>query len=211
MSKRLDYLAKARPEAATAYLTFLKESGKYLDEKTRFLISVVTKVISGTPSGLKQYVPHAMRAGASGQEIIDAVLMAFPAAGLTKVLDALDILAEMNVPDFKLENLGKEPEWTDAVSVTELEGKNPFTTELFMNKVLIYKGKDGVKAYDGRCPHLGNKLPSKCEGDKLTCAVHKWTFNLESGEVVDGGDRDLRAVPCRVENGMVQVKIVHFV
>ena len=210
MSKRLDYLAKARPEAATAYLTFLKESGRYLDEKTRFLISVVTKVISGTPSGIKQYVPHAMRAGASGQEIIDAVLMSFPAAGLTKVLDALDVLAEMNVPDFKLENLGKEPVWTDVIKESELAQKNPFTTEIFLNKVLVYKGKDGIKAYDGRCPHLGNKLPAKCEGSKLTCAVHKWDFDLDSGECMSGGDRDLRAMPCRIENGMVQVKIVHF-
>lgn len=211
MSKRLDYLAKARPEAATAYLTFLKESGKFLDEKTRFLISVVTKVISGTPSGIKQYVPHAMRAGASGQEIIDAVLMSFPAAGLTKVLDALDVLSEMNVPDFKLENLGKEPEWTDAVSLHELEEKNPMTAEIFMHKLLIYKGKDGaVKVYDGRCPHLGNKLPAKCEGTKLTCAVHKWVFDLETGEVVDGGDRDLRTIPARIEDNIVQVKIVRF-
>ncbi|MDH5680463.1 MAG: carboxymuconolactone decarboxylase family protein, partial [Spirochaetota bacterium] len=72
MSKRLKFLATARPEAAEAYLKFLKESGRHLDDKTRFLISVVTKVISGTTSGLKQYIPHAIRAGASGDEILDA-------------------------------------------------------------------------------------------------------------------------------------------
>ena len=107
MSKRLKFLSEARPEAATAYFTFLRESGRHLDDKTRFLISVVTKVASGTTVGLKQYLPHAMRAGASANEIIDAILMAFPAAGLPKVLDAIDVVMEMDLPDFKLENLKK--------------------------------------------------------------------------------------------------------
>ena len=210
MSKRLDYLAKARPEAAGAYLTFLKESGKSLDEKTRFLISVVTKVVSGTATGLKQYVPHAMRAGASAQEIIDAVLMAFPAAGLTKVLDAMDILQNSGMHEFKVENLDKEPVWTDVIDESELASKNPVTTEVFLNKLLIYKGKDGVKVYDGRCPHLGNKLPSKAEGCNLTCAVHKWKFDLETGKCTEAGDRDLREIPFRIENGKIQAKIMQY-
>ena len=40
MSDALNYLIKARPEAMTAYFTFLKKAGDHLDTRTRDLISV---------------------------------------------------------------------------------------------------------------------------------------------------------------------------
>jgi len=60
MSDALKYLIKARPEAMGAYFSFLKETGKHLDPKTRSLISVITKVDSQTERGLRQYLPRAL-------------------------------------------------------------------------------------------------------------------------------------------------------
>ena len=57
MSDALSYLIKARPEAMTAYFSFLKDTGKYLDPKTRSLISVITKIDAQTERGLRQYLP----------------------------------------------------------------------------------------------------------------------------------------------------------
>ncbi len=93
MSKALSYLIKARPEAMSAYFTFLKDAGKHLDPKTRSLISVITKIDSQTERGLRQYLPRAIRDGASPQEILDAILMAFPTLGLAKIVWAMDIHA----------------------------------------------------------------------------------------------------------------------
>ena len=156
MSKRLQYLAEARPEAATAYMTFLKESGKRLDDKTRFLISVVTKVISGTAPGLKQYIPHAMRCGATADEIIDAVLMAMPAAGLPKVLDALDVIQEMGMPEFKVENLGKKPEWYEVGPLEEIPKNELVAKEIGGVKFLVFWGEEH-KVYDPTCLPLGQR------------------------------------------------------
>lgn len=105
MSKVLDFFHEIRPEAHDAYFGFLKESSKHLDDKTRLLIQVVTKVISGSPRGLKQYIPQALKAGASGQEVIDAMLMAFPASGLTNLLNAFEAVMEMDIPELKPEKL----------------------------------------------------------------------------------------------------------
>jgi alkylhydroperoxidase/carboxymuconolactone decarboxylase family protein YurZ len=90
MSDALSYLIKARPEAMKAYLTFLKDTGKHLDPKTRSLISVITKIDSQTERGLRQYLPRALRDGASPHEILDAILMVFPTLGLAKIIWAVD-------------------------------------------------------------------------------------------------------------------------
>lgn len=61
MSKAPSYLVKARPEAMTEYLTFLKLAGRGLDTKTRNLISVIAKVHPQTERGLKQRLTRALR------------------------------------------------------------------------------------------------------------------------------------------------------
>ena len=81
MSDALNFLLKARPEAMGAYFRFLKGAGTHLDPKTRNLISVITKVHAQTENGLRQ-ITRALREGATADEILDALLMAFPALGL---------------------------------------------------------------------------------------------------------------------------------
>src|SRR5262245_45303752 len=105
MSDALDYLIKARPDAMTHYFRFLKDAGSKLDPKTRNLISVITKVHAQTERGLRQYLKRALREGCTGAEIIDALLMAFPALGLTKIVWATDVILAMNLPEFQLEAL----------------------------------------------------------------------------------------------------------
>ena len=208
MSKPLDFLINSRPEAATAYFTFLKESGKHLDDKTRFLISVATKVISSTRRGIRQYVPHAIRAGASGNEIIDAVLMAFPAAGLTKVLDAVEALMEMDLPEISSENLNREKGWYDLVSMSDLPDEGTYDADIFGYKLLVYRKDGQTKVYDNRCPHQWTSLQDmKIEGKSITCSKHHWKFDLDSGECVEKGSRGVRLVPSKVEGNQLQVEV----
>jgi len=70
MSDAMKYLLEARPEAMGAYFKFLKGAGTHLDEKTRDLISVITKVDVQTENGLKQYLSRALRNGCTPNEII---------------------------------------------------------------------------------------------------------------------------------------------
>jgi alkylhydroperoxidase/carboxymuconolactone decarboxylase family protein YurZ len=105
MSDALNYLVAARGDALGHYFKFLKDSGKHLDPKTRDLISVITKVHSQTEGGLKQYLTRALRDGVKPIEIIDALVMAFPALGLAKIVWAAEIILEMDLPEFRPENL----------------------------------------------------------------------------------------------------------
>ena len=109
MSDALNYLLKARPEAMGHYFSFLKDAGKHLDPKTRDLISVITKVHAQTERGFRQYLGRALREGCTPMEVLDALLMAFPALGLAKIVWAVDIILDMDIPGFPPEALRASP------------------------------------------------------------------------------------------------------
>ena len=117
MSDALNYLVKARPEAMTHYFKFLKDCGKHLDPKTRDLISVITKVHAQTERGLRQYLKRALRDGCTPAEVLDALLMAFPALGLAKIVWAVDIILAMDLPGFDPAALGS-PDAAPAAAAT---------------------------------------------------------------------------------------------
>ena len=73
----LQWLSRERPEAMQHLLAFFRESARHLDPKTRFLISVVTKVVNLSERGLRQYIPRAIREGATPDEVLDAILDTF--------------------------------------------------------------------------------------------------------------------------------------
>ena len=116
MSDALNYLVEVRGDALGHYFKFLKDAGKHLDPKTRNLISVITKVDVQTEAGFKQYLTRALREGCKPIEIVDALLMAFPTLGLAKIVWATEILLEMDIPEFRPENIGEAPRWHDVMA-----------------------------------------------------------------------------------------------
>jgi nitrite reductase/ring-hydroxylating ferredoxin subunit/alkylhydroperoxidase/carboxymuconolactone decarboxylase family protein YurZ len=212
MSKALRYLSKTRPQAASNLMGFYKHSVVALDEKTRFLIQIVTKITVGTERGLRQYAPKALKAGATKEEILDAAMMAFPAAGLNKLLDAIEILKDLDLlPEVE------ETENSEKVS------KNLGALELFpvgrMQSVkrtdgdlIVYRtAPDQVAVYDARCPHSKASLCDGTDhGDRVECRVHNWIFDLESGKCLepreDGKEQDLVKIPASVVDGHIILK-----
>ena len=206
MSDALNYLIKARPEAMKAYFTFLKESGKHLDPKTRSLISVITKVDSQTERGLRQYLPRALRDGATPHEVLDAILMAFPTLGLAKIVWAIDILLDMDIPEFRAELLDVEPEWHNLLNWAEVEdGAITYVEDCDRRSIFIYRSGDDCRVYDSRCPHQVTNIPHLAlSGMRLTCPKHQWVFDVSTGECVEKGSRPLRQFDFRITDGQLQ-------
>lgn len=202
MSDALNYLVSTRPEAMKSYLKFLKETGKSLDPKTRLLITVITKIATQTEKGLRQYLPRALDAGATPDEILDAILHAFPALGLAKIVWAIDILLDMDIPEFRAENLGAEKRWRDIKPASEIpEGKITYCTA-DGRSLFIYRTGEEFRVYDSRCPHQVTDIPHLAlEGMRLTCPKHHWAFDIRTGECVEIGNRPLRRFESKVENG----------
>ena len=207
MSDALQYLVRVRPEAMKPYFAFLKEAGRHLDPKTRNLISVITKVHSQTRDGLKQYLGRALREGATPDEILDALLMAFPALGLARIVWAIDVILEMDIPGFHPESFGVAPEWHDVAALGELPGEGALRIDVGKRAVFVYRKAESIRVYDSRCPHQVTDIPHLAlEGTTLTCPKHQWTFDIATGDCIANGDSPLRLLEHRVRDGRLEVR-----
>ncbi len=207
MSKALDYLIQTRGEAITAYFDFLKKSATHLDPKTAALISVVTKVAVQTEGGLRQYLPRALREGATADEVIDAILFAFPALGLAKIVWAFDIIVDMQIPEFDVERLGALPTWHDVMGADELAAGDTRHLVVDDRSLFVHREGDDYRVFDGHCPHQVTDIPELAlDGTTLTCPKHKWAFDIRTGECIAVGKRPLKQHESKVEKGRLMAR-----
>lgn len=203
MSDALDYLVQARPEAMGHYFSFLKDAGKHLDPKTRNLISVITKVDAQTERGFRQYLKRALKEGCTPLEIIDALLMAFPTLGLTKIVWATDIILAMQLPGFAPEALhGAQPQWHDIMAATDLDEGEVKRMDCEGRGLFVYREGQSYKVYDSLCPHQGTNIPQLAlQGLTLTCPKHEWAFDVKSGACIKNGKTPLTSIESKVDQG----------
>ncbi len=229
MSDALNYLLAARPEAMTHYFAFLKDAGKHLDPKTRNLISVITKVDAQTEPGFKQYLKRALRDGCSPVEVIDALLMAFPTLGLTKIIWATNIILSMNLPGFDPEamkaQLAGEPEkaasaesnpaeskaveatWHDVMTTAALADGQTTRVDSHGRGLFISREGDTFTVFDSHCSHQRTDIPLSALDDcTLTCPKHQWTFDVKTGACHKPGGAPLQQLPAEVVGGRVMVQ-----
>lgn len=209
----LQYLSQERPEAMQHLLAFFRESGKHLDSKTRFLISVVTKVINFSPRGLRQYMPRALKEGASRDELIDAILCAYPAAGLTKVVDAIEVLRELD----REGKLGAplaapvaEPEaqWVPVLRAEEVPAGAARVVNLENTQVALFNVGGEFLATANACVHQGGYLGDGfLDGEVVICPRHGWQFNVRSGACLTRSGKGVKTYEVRVSEGQVEVLV----
>jgi nitrite reductase/ring-hydroxylating ferredoxin subunit/alkylhydroperoxidase/carboxymuconolactone decarboxylase family protein YurZ len=206
MSDALNYLLKTRPDAVSHYFAFLKNCGKHLDPKTRNLISLITKVDAQTERGFRQYLGRALREGCTPMEVLDALLMAFPTLGLTKIVWAVDIILSLNLPGFHPEAMGApapEPIWHDVMPSKGFAVGQTVRVELAGRGVFVHRAAlREWRVYDSRCPHQGTSIPQLAlQGCVLTCPQHEWQFDVRSGACTAKGNSPLTQWPCKIVKG----------
>ncbi len=206
MSDALNYLLQARPEALGHYFAFLKDAGKHLDPKTRNLISVITKVHSQTDRGFRQYLRRALREGCTPMEVLDALLMAFPALGLAKIIWAVDIILDMNIPEFQPEAIANPVpspgQWHDVMASADVNDGEVTRTECEGRGLFVYRDKKTYQVFDSRCPHQNTDMPQLAlKGSTLTCPKHHWVFDVKSGDCIKTGTSPLKRIESKIVKG----------
>jgi nitrite reductase/ring-hydroxylating ferredoxin subunit/alkylhydroperoxidase/carboxymuconolactone decarboxylase family protein YurZ len=203
MSDALNYLMQVRPGAMESYFDFIRKAGTHLDNRTRALISVITKVDNQTETGFRQYLVRALQAGNTANQIIDALLVAFPTLGLSKIIWAIDIILTMDIPEFRPEALQAQTSWHSVMALNDIsEGVSKNTCD--GRELIIYRNGDEVTVYDSHCPHQATDIPViSVSQDTLTCPKHGWKFNVASGACVDKGNRPLRQFDAKIEKGVL--------
>lgn len=204
MSRGLDYLLAARPEALGAYFAFLKQAGSHLDPKTRALISVISKVSAQTETGFRQYLLRALQAGVTPNEVLDALFMAFPMLGFSRLVWAAEQLTALDLPEFRPEALRDAPRWHDLGACSDFAPGAVRRLEVDGRGLFVRSRAEACDVYDSRCPHQDTDLSEAgLNGDELRCPRHGWSFDLASGACTSGGDRPLRRYPTRIDGGRI--------
>ncbi|MBS0594917.1 MAG: Rieske (2Fe-2S) protein, partial [Proteobacteria bacterium] len=154
-------------------------------------------------------------------EILDALLMAFPALGLAKIVWAVDIILAMDLPQFRLDApaaasatsatsatsaasaaSAAAATWHDLMAADALAVGAARRVECDGRGLFVYRADDEWRVYDSRCPHQATDIPQPAlQGTTLTCPKHGWAFDLRSGACIAIGDRALERRPSRVEHG----------
>jgi nitrite reductase (NADH) small subunit len=74
-----------------------------------------------------------------------------------------------------------------ADDVPLLEGRSVIAAG---RRIAVFRTEDGWRAVDGTCPHEGGPLADGIVADRcVTCPLHGWRFDLDSGEAVGAGAR----------------------
>jgi len=206
VSDALNYLIKTRPETISHYFAFLKQTGTHLDPKTRNLISVITKVYSQTDRGFRQYLGRALREGCTPMEVLDALLMAFPALGLAKITWAVDIILDMKIPGFDPDVITQKTpavaEWRDVMASKDIKDGEVTRTECQGRGLFIYRDKKSYQVYDSHCPHQNTDITQLAvKGTTLTCPKHQWQFDAKSGDCIKKGNTPLSRIESKVVKG----------
>lgn len=202
MSDALSYLVKARPQAMGHYFAFLKDCGKHLDPKTRALISLITKVHAQTERGFRQYLGRALREGCTPAEVLDALLMAFPALGLARIVWAVDIILAMQLPGFEPAAPDGEAEWHDVIATRGFGVGQTRRVECDGRGLFVHRHAEGWRVFDSRCPHEATDIPRQAlDGTTLVCPKHRWTFDTRTGVCIRAGDKPLTQWECKVVKG----------
>jgi len=64
--------------------------------------------------------------------------------------------------------------------------------------------RDEVFATSNVCPHKGGPLSEGIvHGRKVTCPLHNWVFDLETGEAQGADEGRIATYPARVEGGRI--------
>ena len=67
---------------------------------------------------------------------------------------------------------------------------------------------DRVYALEDRCPHRGGPLSQGIvHGHCVTCPLHEWVIDLESGEATGPDEGATARFPVRIEDGRILVAV----
>ncbi|MEQ8662063.1 MAG: Rieske 2Fe-2S domain-containing protein, partial [Gammaproteobacteria bacterium] len=158
-----------------------------------------------TEKGLVQYTRKALAAGVTSEEVLDALLAAFPALGLSRIVWAVEVLIEHGVPGFG-EEVATAPPRIDCGPLAALTQGRAVRRGEPLRGVLLYRDGDSVEAFKAYCTHHGMELTEQgIDGATVTCFQHGWRFALPGGACTRGGQRGLEALPVSIEHGHVLV------
>src|SRR5215831_11857771 len=94
-------------------------------------------------------------------------------------------------------------DWVRIGAAEDLAGSGPFAATAGDTELVMVRTPDGLRAFEGRCPHQGALLAEgEIVGGELVCRHHRWRFDTATGRR-RGGEGELRACPLKQDQGVL--------
>jgi Fe-S cluster biogenesis protein NfuA/nitrite reductase/ring-hydroxylating ferredoxin subunit len=103
-----------------------------------------------------------------------------------------------------------EPGWAVGPSASTVMEAEPFRWDVEGTSIVLVRFRNRLQAYRNECAHLGMALDGghiDPETGVLTCPWHGFRYNCSNGECLTVPQAQLEALPLRVENGRILVRI----
>ncbi|GAB5447551.1 nitrite reductase small subunit NirD [Gymnodinialimonas sp.] len=96
--------------------------------------------------------------------------------------------------------------WIDIGAIEAIPERGARLVKTELGCVAVFRtGAEEVFAASNTCPHKGGPLVEGIvHGQSVTCPLHNWVFDLNSGQAV-GEDGRVATYPVRVEAGRVLI------
>ena len=100
--------------------------------------------------------------------------------------------------------------WQDVCAFDAIPQRGARTLQGPDGQIAVFRtATDTVFAILDRCPHKGGPLSQGIvHGSAVTCPLHNWVIDLESGEALKPDQGCVRRYPAKVENGRVLIVTV---
>lgn len=99
--------------------------------------------------------------------------------------------------------------WIEIVALTDVPKLGSRVVETNALEIAVFRTSDDqVFAIKNACPHRGGPLSEGIvHGNTVTCPLHNWKINLESGDALAPDEGCANVFPAKVEDGIVYLSL----
>ena len=99
--------------------------------------------------------------------------------------------------------------WKALCALEEIPALGSRVVDTARGRLAVFRtADDRVFALDDRCPHKGGPLSQGIvSGERVTCPLHGWLIELDSGRAVAPDEGCARRHEARVEAGLVYLRV----
>ncbi|MBL3526366.1 MAG: nitrite reductase small subunit NirD [gamma proteobacterium endosymbiont of Lamellibrachia anaximandri] len=100
-------------------------------------------------------------------------------------------------------------EWIEVVELTQIPVLGSRVIKTREMDIALFRGSDDtVYAIRDACPHKNGPLSQGImHGSSVTCPLHNWKIDLNSGEAMGPDEGCANVFPARVEDGRVYLQL----
>jgi len=98
--------------------------------------------------------------------------------------------------------------WYEVCAVKDIPKRGAVRVEHRAKKIALFKSaNDVIRALEDKCPHKGGPLSDGIvHGDCVTCPLHNWDINLETGAAMGADEGRVATFSVRVDDGSVYLE-----